>query len=231
MSARGPSTDMHVTRRALRRARRPPSGRTAPGGGTRGSSSGSPSSRLCAGRGEVPGRCGRHRRRLGRSRRPQRGPAGRRIRPGAPRGAVRRAGGRRRLPVRRRRPARRLDALPGRRGRRAAAPGGPGRRRNGFADRGAAVGRDARPSPRRCGWPRSSTSGSRRTRRRDGGRAAPLALSSTTSPCSRSRRTSTSLGPTATRQVIVGVDEDQQSRLPTSLAALAGGTVVLTAQR
>ena len=44
-------------------------------------------------------------------------------------------------------------------------------------------------------------------------------------------RTSTSLGPTATRQVIVGVDEDQQPRLPTSLAALAGGTVVLTAQR
>jgi hypothetical protein len=44
-------------------------------------------------------------------------------------------------------------------------------------------------------------------------------------------RTSTSLGPTATRQVIVGVDDGQQSRLPTSLAALAGGTVVLTAQR
>jgi hypothetical protein len=44
-------------------------------------------------------------------------------------------------------------------------------------------------------------------------------------------RTSTSLGPTATRQVIVGVGEDQQGRLPTSLAALAGGTVVLTAQR
>ena len=44
-------------------------------------------------------------------------------------------------------------------------------------------------------------------------------------------RSGTSLGPTATRQVIVGVDEDQQSRLPTSLAALAGGTVVLTAQR
>jgi hypothetical protein len=44
-------------------------------------------------------------------------------------------------------------------------------------------------------------------------------------------RTGTSLGPTATRQVIIGVDEEQQSRLPTSLAALAGGTVVLTAQR
>ncbi|MEO5708408.1 MAG: hypothetical protein ABIQ59_01105 [Nocardioidaceae bacterium] len=44
-------------------------------------------------------------------------------------------------------------------------------------------------------------------------------------------RTSTSLGPTATRQVIIGVDEDQQGRLPTSLAALAAGTVVLTAQR
>ncbi len=44
-------------------------------------------------------------------------------------------------------------------------------------------------------------------------------------------RTSTSLGPTATRQVIVGVDRDQQARLPTALAALAGGTVLLTAQR
>jgi hypothetical protein len=44
-------------------------------------------------------------------------------------------------------------------------------------------------------------------------------------------RTGSSLGPTATRQVIVGVGRDQQSRLPTSLAALAGGTVLLTAQR
>lgn len=44
-------------------------------------------------------------------------------------------------------------------------------------------------------------------------------------------RTSTSLGPTATRQVIVGVDRDQLSRLPTSLAALAAGTAILTAQR
>lgn len=44
-------------------------------------------------------------------------------------------------------------------------------------------------------------------------------------------RTSTSLGPTATRQVIVGIGEDQQGRLPTSLAALAAGSVLLTAQR
>ena len=44
-------------------------------------------------------------------------------------------------------------------------------------------------------------------------------------------RTGSSLGPTATRQVIVGVDEDQQARLPLSLAALAGGTVLLTARR
>ena len=44
-------------------------------------------------------------------------------------------------------------------------------------------------------------------------------------------RSGSSLGPTATRQVIVGVDEDQQARLPLSLAALAGGTVLLTARR
>ena len=44
-------------------------------------------------------------------------------------------------------------------------------------------------------------------------------------------RSGSSLGPTATRQVIVGVAEDQQSRLPASLAALAGGSVLLTAQR
>lgn len=44
-------------------------------------------------------------------------------------------------------------------------------------------------------------------------------------------RSGTSLGPSATRQVIVGVAENQESALPTSLAALAGGTVVLTAQR
>ncbi|QWZ06738.1 hypothetical protein KRR39_14455 [Nocardioides panacis] len=44
-------------------------------------------------------------------------------------------------------------------------------------------------------------------------------------------RTGSSLGPTATRQVIVGVEEDQQVRLPLSLAALAGGTVLLTARR
>ncbi len=40
-----------------------------------------------------------------------------------------------------------------------------------------------------------------------------------------------SLGPAATRQVIVGVGEDQQDQLPTSIAALAGGTVLLTVRR
>jgi hypothetical protein len=41
----------------------------------------------------------------------------------------------------------------------------------------------------------------------------------------------TSLGPTATRQVIVGVGEDQEERLPASIAALSSGAVVLTVQR
>lgn len=41
----------------------------------------------------------------------------------------------------------------------------------------------------------------------------------------------TSLGPTATRQVIVGVRQDQAARLPRSLAALAGGDVTLTMRR
>jgi hypothetical protein len=44
-------------------------------------------------------------------------------------------------------------------------------------------------------------------------------------------RPGTSLGPSATRQVIVGVGEDQEPAMPTSLAALAGGTVILTARR
>ena len=41
-------------------------------------------------------------------------------------------------------------------------------------------------------------------------------------------RSGTSLGPTATRQVIVGLTDDQQAALPTALTALANGTVVLT---
>ncbi len=41
----------------------------------------------------------------------------------------------------------------------------------------------------------------------------------------------TSLGPSATRQVIVGVDPEQQEVLPAALAALAGGSVILTVQR
>jgi len=40
-----------------------------------------------------------------------------------------------------------------------------------------------------------------------------------------------SLGPTATRQVIVGVTDDQRSRLPTAISALSGGAVVLTTRR
>jgi hypothetical protein len=44
-------------------------------------------------------------------------------------------------------------------------------------------------------------------------------------------RTSTALGPTATRQVIVGVGEAQRKRLPVSIAALSRGDVVLTVQR
>lgn len=40
-----------------------------------------------------------------------------------------------------------------------------------------------------------------------------------------------SLGPTATRQVIVGVADDQRSRLPSAISALSGGAVVLTTRR
>jgi hypothetical protein len=45
------------------------------------------------------------------------------------------------------------------------------------------------------------------------------------------QRSATTLGPTATRQVIVGVDEDQEGRLPTSIAAISRGSIVLTARR
>jgi hypothetical protein len=41
----------------------------------------------------------------------------------------------------------------------------------------------------------------------------------------------TSLGPSATRQVIVGVAPEGQDGLPTALAALSGGAVILTVQR
>jgi hypothetical protein len=44
-------------------------------------------------------------------------------------------------------------------------------------------------------------------------------------------RAGTTLGPTATRQVIVGVAEAQRPRLPVSIAALSRGDVVLTVQR
>jgi hypothetical protein len=45
------------------------------------------------------------------------------------------------------------------------------------------------------------------------------------------QRSTTTLGPTATRQVIVGVGQDQESRLPASIAALSSGSIVLTARR
>ena len=40
-----------------------------------------------------------------------------------------------------------------------------------------------------------------------------------------------SLGPTAARQVIVGVSDEQRSRLPSAISALSGGAVVLTTRR
>ena len=45
------------------------------------------------------------------------------------------------------------------------------------------------------------------------------------------QRTATTLGPTATRQVIVGVGDDQEERLARSIAALTSGSIVLTARR
>jgi hypothetical protein len=45
------------------------------------------------------------------------------------------------------------------------------------------------------------------------------------------QRAGTTLGPTSTRQVIVGVAADQQDRLPASIAALSSGSIVLTARR
>ena len=44
-------------------------------------------------------------------------------------------------------------------------------------------------------------------------------------------RGATTLGPSATRQVIVGVTGAQVARLPKALAQLSGGTVILTRQR
>ncbi|MEP7089697.1 MAG: hypothetical protein ABI776_06255 [Nocardioidaceae bacterium] len=44
-------------------------------------------------------------------------------------------------------------------------------------------------------------------------------------------RTGSSLGPTSTRQVIVGVDAEQSAGLARSIAALAGGDLTLTTQR
>jgi hypothetical protein len=44
-------------------------------------------------------------------------------------------------------------------------------------------------------------------------------------------RAASALGPTATRQVIVGVGSRQQAGLPRALARLSGGSVLLTRQR
>lgn len=44
-------------------------------------------------------------------------------------------------------------------------------------------------------------------------------------------RSADSLGPTTTRQVIVGVGQAQQAALPRSIAALGGGDVLLTVRR
>ncbi len=44
-------------------------------------------------------------------------------------------------------------------------------------------------------------------------------------------RAGDALGPTATRQVIVGVGTEEEPALPTTIASLAGGTVLITVRR
>jgi hypothetical protein len=96
------------------------------------------------------------------------------------------------------------------------------------------VGTDAVPGTVRTGsvvdvWvtPRSVTGGAA-TR---GGRTGRAVLVLDDVPVVSAPRTGTSLGPTATRQVIVGVGPDQTSRLAASIASLAAGDAVLTVQR
>jgi hypothetical protein len=50
-------------------------------------------------------------------------------------------------------------------------------------------------------------------------------------PVISAQRSTSTLGPTSTRQVIVGVGQDQQRRLPGAIAALSSGSIVLTARR
>ena len=189
-------------------------------------------------RGPAARRRRRHRRGVGSAQRAGRRAVGALRRPGPPRRALRRPGGRRPLPVLRRAAAGRGAPRPRGRCRRVAAAGSDELVRHGLPDRGAAVGehrvgpghragrhcRGRLGDPRRCG---------RRHRRTRHGAARPAVdelvfddVAVVSVP-----RSGTSLGPSATRQVIVGVDEDQEARLPTSLASLAGGTVILTAQR
>jgi hypothetical protein len=96
------------------------------------------------------------------------------------------------------------------------------------------VGADAVPGSLRSGsvvdvWvtPRSAAGGAADPARRS--TRAVLVLDDV--PVVSAPRTGTSLGPTATRQVIVGVGADQADRLPASIATLAAGDAVLTVQR
>jgi hypothetical protein len=96
------------------------------------------------------------------------------------------------------------------------------------------VGADAVPGSLRSGsvvdvWvtPRSAAGGAADPARRS--TRAVLVLDDV--PVVSAPRTGTSLGPTATRQVIVGVGADQAARLPASIATLAAGDAVLTVQR
>ena len=152
------------------------------------------------------------------------GAAGRRRGPRATRGAVRRPGGRRPLPLRRRR-------LPAGTTLRRAVGAGELLPRGALGAAGAgaltevplSVDTEAVPVDGPGRVDRRRLGDARRRRGRQAGQPAAPRWSSTTSPWCRCRESGTSLGPTATRQVIVGVGEDQEGRLPTSIAALSAG--------
>jgi hypothetical protein len=98
------------------------------------------------------------------------------------------------------------------------------------------VNADAVPATVRAGsvvdvWvtPRSAASGGTSAGRGATGLRATLVLDDV--PVVSAPRTGTSLGPTATRQVVVGVGPEQAPRLAASIAALAAGDAVLTVQR
>jgi hypothetical protein len=65
----------------------------------------------------------------------------------------------------------------------------------------------------------------------DGGPAARSVLVLDDVPVLGAPRSGTTLGPSATRQVVVGVAAAQADELPVALTALAGGTALLTVQR